>query len=294
MTDGPRSPSWFVRARGAFDDASTPLRAAIIGAPIVLFASVIAIAVIAFSLGGKDVPQPDPGSPTFTADLAERLGAEPAEITSGVLEGLLGSDSTPEARQAVAASLAELLAGPDGGAQDGDSADEIVLNALVRRLDAQASAVKSSDELVALLIAEIDPDGSIDSPEELVAAIEKWAAEQPANVLRIVAPSAATVGPLLGITSASYAEIAGLLEDYRLAADVLELPLAGVTGIEPLAVQGVVWEADPGTRSVVFTGTTMLFDRPSSCWRLPTGTRLTRRRSRSGCGRTAGRSMGSA
>ena len=263
MTDGPRStPSWLVRARAAFDDALTPLRAAIIGAPVVLFVGVIAIAVIAFSLGGEDVRQPDPGSPTFAADLADRLGAEPAEITSGVLEGLLGSDLTTEEREAMVASLAELLGGPDGGTQGSDAADEAVLNALVRRLSARASEIESSDELVALLIAEIDPDGSIDSPEELVAAIEKWAAEQPANVLRIVAPSAASVGPLLGVTSASYEEIAGLLEDYRLAADVFDLPLAGVTGIEPLAVQGVVWEADPGTRSVVFTGTTTLFDRP--------------------------------
>lgn len=210
--------------------------------------------------GSDDDPLPDFAAADFTASLIADLGAEPDEVAAGVLGGLLGEDASPEVQAELIESLATVFASPDGNAQSSGDATSVVLDGLVRRLGTDAATASNADELIAQLVEAIDPTGEIDSPEELLAAITKWVAENPANVLRIVSFAEAAAGPLMAIESASFEEIAAILEEYALSAEVLDIPLAGVEGLEALTVPGVRWDIDQPTRSITFTGDTTLFE----------------------------------
>jgi len=158
-------------------------------------------------------------------------------------------------------SLAALLAAPGANPATGEDATSAILDALIRRLGVDAASASDADALIAMLVEEIDPTGQIDSPEALLTAITAWVQANPANVLRITTLAQASIGPLLAIESASFEEIAAILQQYALSADVLDIPLEGIQGLEALTVPGVRWDIDQPTRSITFTGDTTLFDR---------------------------------
>ncbi len=212
--------------------------------------------------GSEDGPALDFAAPDFAAALVSDLGAEPDEVTSGVLAGLLGEDTSPEVQAQLIDSLATVFGGGSGATSSGGDATAAVLDGLVRRLGADAATATDADELIAQLVEAIDPTGAIDSPEALLAAITAWVEANPANVLRIVSFAEAAAGPLMAIQSASFEEIAAILEQYALSAEVLDIPLAGIEGLEALTVPGVRWDIDQPTRSITFTGDSTLFDRP--------------------------------
>ena len=200
-------------------------------------------------LGGDDsvTVSADPASPTFTATVLDELGSDPDDFVDAVVGEVLPSISASE-RDAVVAGLVETF-----GGEPGDLAT--VADGIIRRLGLDAAEVGGIDELLALVVAAIDPEGSITTADAFLAAVESWAATNSMQVVRIV-PAGEAVGPLADLRSLTFDEAAAAVDDMTVSGGVTEIGLGGVEGLEPIAIPSVSLTVDRSARSIVFSGET--------------------------------------
>ncbi|MEO0493699.1 MAG: hypothetical protein AAF081_09805 [Actinomycetota bacterium] len=209
---------------------------------------VVVIGAFVFLGGDPDVEiTADPATPDFTETVLEELGSGSdsfvADLIDDVLPGLSAEDQAM-----VVDSLIETFGGEDGDL-------DAVADGIVRRLGLDATEVGDIDELIALAIAEIDPSGSIDSADELMAAFDAWANSTSIHVVEIV-PAAEAAGPLADLSSMSFETAAAEVAAMTSTSGVTQIGLGGIQGLDPLTIPAVELTVDQAARTIVLQGET--------------------------------------
>ncbi|MDW3215638.1 MAG: hypothetical protein R8G01_16680 [Ilumatobacteraceae bacterium] len=237
---------WLIHTFRALRSRNAALAIAAVTVPIV---AVVALAVVVVGqFGGEPVDAaPDPTSTDYTDAVLARVGAAPDEFVDDLVDGLVPFELSDDERADAISRIATAL-GTD------DSSPAAIADALIRRLGPAATDAATTDELVALLVAEIDPGGAIDSVDALVPAIDAWASSTSPHVLRITAGAGS--GILSGLEAMSYEDAVLALDELGSSMQVLEVGLGGIEGLDPLDVPGVAWTADDDARTITFTGAT--------------------------------------
>ena len=198
---------------------------------------------------------PDVISVEAAADVIERIEVDAPEFASGLVEKLVpGELSGAQESQIIEALIRELV--PEGTATAGSESDQnaALVKALVRRLGPESATLETTQELLAALAKQIDPEGTIQTPEQLIATVAKWAESRPTHVL-IVAPPDRVTGALKDLSSSSFDTIAELIREFEGAGGDIEVPLVGVSGLDDIRIPGVEVSIDEPSRSIAFSGT---------------------------------------
>ena len=238
---------WLIHTVRTLFQRNAALGAVVVAAPLVAVGALIVI-LVAGSGGGVAEAAPDPLSPTYTDQVLDRIDTDAEALVDDVVTGLL-PDLALTAEQSAAAvdGLAEAL-GVEAGRP------ELVAESLIRRLGADAVEAGSSEELVVLLVAAIDPDGTIESVDDLVDAVAAWAGRTSPHVLRLM--DGDPDGVLSGLSGLTFEAASGALDGLGATVEVLDIGLGGVDGLGELVAPGVTWEVDDASRSIAFVAVT--------------------------------------
>jgi hypothetical protein len=221
---------------------------------------VLLIGVAAAVFSGSDSDSAVAGEqvqvPVDGAELLDAIDATPEDVVGGVLAGLLGTELSPAETETLVSSLVDILGtgtAPTAVGASGETEEATIVNAFVRRLDLDPSKEYSLAELIDLVVADIDPDGLIDSPSDLLDAITTWARNNPANALRLVSPDTAS-GLLANLDSLTFDDAVTVLAQIELSAETFDIPFAGIEGLDDIQFHRVTWDIDETTNSVTFIG----------------------------------------
>jgi hypothetical protein len=217
------------------------------GALVVVAGVFVGAGVVGLGQFRSGETAPDYASESYGRELLGTLGTSPEEFIDDVVTALLPGPLPAQETESLIDELSVVLVSEDAAGFDALSEN------IVRRLGLAAGDATSLDEIVALLLAEIDPAGTITTVDDLLGAVAAWAAATSPNVLRIL-PEGAT-GLLAELATMSYADAAGALARAT-QNDTLDISLGGIVGLDPMVVPGVRWAIDDATRSISFRGET--------------------------------------
>lgn len=238
---------WLIHTVRTLFQRNAALGAVVVAVPLVAVGALIVV-LAAGSGGGVAEAAPDPLSPTYTEEILDALGTDAAAFVDDTITGLL-PDVALTAEQSAEATrrLGEVLG------VEGDR-PHLIAETLIRRLGSDSVDVGSSDELVARLVAAIDPGGTIASVDDLVDAVASWAGRTSPHVLRVTGGD--PDGVLSGLSGLSFEDASGVLERLGATVEVLDIGLGGVDGLGELVAPGVTWEVDDASRSIAFAAVT--------------------------------------
>lgn len=238
---------WLIHTVRTLFQRNAALGVVVVAAPLV---AVGALVVVLAAGSGGDVAEaaPDPVSPTYVDEILDAFDTDAEVFVDDTITGLLPDVSlTAEESAAAARRLAEVLG------VDGDRPD-LIAETLIRRLGSDSVAVGSSDELVARLVAAIDPNGTIASVDDLVDAVASWAGRTSPHVLRVTGGD--PDGVLSDLPGLTFEAASDALERLGATVEVLDIGLGGVDGLGGLVAPGVTWEVDDASRSIAFAAVT--------------------------------------
>lgn len=238
---------WLIHTVRTLFQRHAALGAAVVAIPLVAVGALI-VMIVTGSSGGAVEAAPDPLSPTYAEEMLESFDTDAAVFVDDTIAGLLpGVTLTAEESAGATSRLAAVL----GIEED---RPELVAEALIRRLGSQAVDADSSEELVAQLVAAIDPDGTIASVDDLVDAVAAWVGRTSPHVLRVT--SGDVDGVLSGLPGLTFEAASDVLEGLGATVEVLDIGLGGVDGLGELVAPGVTWEVDDASRSIAFVAIT--------------------------------------
>jgi len=221
-----------------------------------IFLAVIMVGGLVLAPWASDAHTTDFTSPDYVAELLAGLDSTPEQFADDMIAGLLPVTLSATESAALVEDIADLLGGSDSA--EGGAAVALA-DSMVRRLGLAAADADSVDDVMALLIAEVDPNGEITTTADLLAAIEVWAAETSPNVLRLLPGTgvgeAEAAGVLAGFGQMDFETVSRVLGGVS-STELLDIALPGIDGLTPLAVPGVRWEIDTASRSIAFWGDT--------------------------------------
>jgi hypothetical protein len=118
---------------------------------------VLLIGVAAAVFSGSDSDSAVVGEqvqvPVDGAELLDAIDATPEDVVGGVLAGLLGTELSPAETETLVSSLVDILGTGTAVGASGETEEEIIVNAFVRRLDLDPSKEYSLAELIPLIFS---------------------------------------------------------------------------------------------------------------------------------------------
>lgn len=204
-------------------------------------------------LGDEDDPSSERSgfaSEVYASELLDDAGTSPQQFVDDLVGALVPEVDLSEAESAALVDqlAASLRVERGDGTTVAALADEII-----RRLGLDAADVADDEALIALVLAEVDPGGTVGTTADLIAAFEAWAQSSSSSVLRLVSSDGG-----LGLGDSTFESATDALLSAA-SGSTVDVGLPGVVGFETIDLPGFSIEVDEGRRSIVVGGTADVF-----------------------------------
>lgn len=204
-------------------------------------------------LGDEDDPSSERSgfaSEVYATELLDDVGTSPQQFVDDLVATLVPGVDLSEAESA---ALVEELAGVLRVERGDGTTVAALVDDIVRRLGLDAADVGDDEALIALVLAEVDPGGTVRTATDLIAAFEAWAQSSSSGVLRLVAADGS-----LGLADSTFETATAALLAVG-SGSAVDVGLSGVVGFDAIDVPGFSIDVDEGRRSILVSGTVDAF-----------------------------------